>query len=94
MTGSAPLSTTTIARLTANTDPWLSCDDCFDQVDAAVESLLGSAVPLTGEFRAHLRGCAACHEEAQSLAALVADEVGMTAAEGVARLDEAVATAN
>ena len=94
MTSSASLSPAAIARLTANTEPWLSCDDCFDHVDTAVEGLLGSAVPLTPDFRAHLHGCAACREEAQSLVALVADQYGMPAAEGLARLDAAVATAD
>ncbi|GAA1758660.1 hypothetical protein [Agromyces humatus] len=90
MTGHVSLSREAVARLTANTEPWLSCDDCFDQVDAAVEALLGSTVPLAEGFRAHLLGCAACHEEAQSLAALVAEHHDLTAADAVARLDAAV----
>lgn len=93
MTGSTALSSEAIDRLTANTEPWLSCDDCFDDVDAAIEALLGSAVPLAEEFRAHLRGCAACHEEAQSLAALVAEQYNLPAVEAVARLDAAVTIA-
>ena len=94
MTGSVSMSPAAIARLTVNTEPWMSCDDCFDHVDIAVEGLLGSSVPLTPEFRAHLRGCAACREEAQSLAALVADQYGMPEAEGLARLDAAITTAD
>ena len=94
MTGDVLLSRDAIARLTANTNPWLSCDECFDQVDAAIEALLGSTVPLATGFGTHLRGCAACHEEAQSLAALVAEQYDVTAAEAVARLDAAVTTAD
>ena len=91
MTGTASLSREAIARLTANTEPWLSCDGCFDQVDAAIESLLDSNVSLAEEFRGHLLGCAACHEEAQSLAALLAEQFDLSAAEAVTRLDAAVA---
>jgi predicted anti-sigma-YlaC factor YlaD len=38
-------------------------------------------------FRAHLAGCGACRDEAQSLAELAATERGIDPAEGRARLD-------
>ncbi|MGW9630206.1 hypothetical protein ACWGST_05845 [Agromyces sp. NPDC055520] len=88
MTDGVP-SREAVARLTVNTEPWLSCDECFDQVDSALERLLGSDVPLTEEFGTHLRGCAACHEEAQALAELVAEQYDLTPAEAVAQLDAA-----
>lgn len=90
MTGHLPLTPEAIARLTAVTDPWLSCDDCFEQVDAAVEAFLDSDVPLAEPLRVHLLGCAACLEEAQSLAALIAEHSDLTAVEAVARLDDAL----
>jgi hypothetical protein len=79
-----------IARLTQDTEPWLSCDDCFDQSDAAIEGFLGSGIPLAEPVRVHLRGCAACREEAQSLAALIAEQYDLTPDEAVVRLDDAV----
>ena len=85
------LSGEAIARLTQDTEPWLSCDDCFDQSDAAVEGFLGSGGSITEPLRVHLRGCAACREEAQSLAALIADQYDLTAVDAVARLDDEVA---
>ena len=90
MTAYLPFGDEAIARLTANTEPWLSCDDCFEQVDSAVEHVLGSVAPLTEPFRVHLRGCAACLEEAQSLAALIAEQYDLTAPEAVARLEGAL----
>ncbi|HLN78185.1 MAG TPA: hypothetical protein VK204_14145 [Nocardioidaceae bacterium] len=63
--------------LTLSTDPWLSCEDCFDLMDLYVERLLDG--PQTAEMRAmtvHLRGCAACAEEAESLLLLVAEQDG------------------
>jgi len=90
MTGHVQLSSEAIARLTADTEPWLSCDDCFDQVDSAIEGLLDSTAPLAEPLRVHLRGCAACLEEAQSLAALIAEQYDLTAVEAVARLEDAL----
>ena len=72
------LTSLAAAQLTLDAGPYLSCDDCFEQVDARVEALLsGAAEPLTPEFRAHLIGCAACREEAWSLAELVAQDLGV-----------------
>ncbi|GGI45842.1 hypothetical protein BCL57_001534 [Agromyces flavus] len=87
MTEPTSLTPDAIERLTADTEPWLSCDDCFEQVDAAVEGLLGSSAPLAEPLRVHLNGCGACLEEARSLAALIADEQELTPTDAVARLD-------
>jgi hypothetical protein len=84
------LSPAAVARLTLDTDPWLSCDDCFERLDEAVEDVLVGA-PLSPPFAAHLRGCPACAEEARSLTALVAPELGLTAMEALTRLDGACA---
>ena len=62
-------------NLTKNTEPWLSCEDCFRLMDRYVELL--HAHPDSEqmpEMRVHLRGCPACAEEAQSLQALLAED--------------------
>lgn len=66
---------------------WLSCDDCFDRSDAALEALLTSNVPLPADLRAHLIGCPACRDEMESLAELVAADNGSDPAEGRELLD-------
>lgn len=67
-----------VRSLTLSTEPWLSCEDCFELMDAYVETLLadpGSAgMP---EMGVHLSGCSACAEEARSLLLLVAHEAGL-----------------
>lgn len=90
MTDARTLGSEAIDRLTAYTDPWLSCDDCFEQVDAAIDALLDATAPLTEPFRVHLLSCAVCHEEASSLAALTAADHGLSEVEAAARLDAAV----
>ncbi|HQR81221.1 MAG TPA: hypothetical protein PLT68_13480 [Actinomycetota bacterium] len=90
MTDPMELDRVVIDRLTANTEPWLSCDDCFEQVDVAIEELLTSASPFSEPFRVHLLACGVCHEEADSLAAMVAADYGMTGSEAVARLEAAL----
>jgi hypothetical protein len=73
--------------LTLSTEPWLSCEDCFDLMDVYVEKLL--ADPETPEMPAlltHLHGCAACAEEAESLLELVARQDGRDPAPASARL--------
>jgi hypothetical protein len=75
---SRKLSPLAAAQLTLDAEPYLSCDDCFEQVDARVEALFSAtAEPLTPEFRAHLIGCAACRDEAWSLAELAAQGSGV-----------------
>jgi hypothetical protein len=56
--------------------PQLTCDECFAQLDRYVELELSgrdaeAAVP---GMRAHLKGCPACGEDHDSLAALVDSE--------------------
>lgn len=74
--------------LTLSTEPWLSCEDCFELMDVYVERLL--ADPGTREMeamRVHLRGCSACAEEAESLLVLVAEQDGRDPHEIVRSLD-------
>ena len=65
----------TLQRLLGPAEPELLCDDCFEKLDQYVELELQDApaderVP---GMRAHLVGCPACHEEYESLRALVRD---------------------
>jgi hypothetical protein len=71
-----PLGAGVIGRLLVDTDPWLSCDDCFDLVDRYVEQLLAGHVDAMPEMRVHLRGCPACAEEAATLVELAAADTG------------------
>ena len=65
-----------IERILGPKGPELGCDACFELLDRYVELELSgddaeAAVP---GMRAHLEGCPACHEEHESLRALVASE--------------------
>ncbi len=66
------LSATTIASLLADTSPYLSCDDCFDLLDAYVERRVANPQYVDSVMEAHLAGCGACAEEAETLLELVA----------------------
>ncbi|WP_024794060.1 hypothetical protein [Tomitella biformata] len=85
-----PLSDDTARALVLNADPWLSCDDCFEQVDEAVEQLLIGNIPFSAPFKAHLVGCSVCLEEARSLAGLLALDAGLEAAGTLVWFDNAV----
>lgn len=90
MTNHEPLSPEAIDRLTANTEPWLSCDDCFELVDIVIDAMVISSTPFSEEFRVHLLRCAVCREEACSLAEIVAADHGLSPADTVARIDFAL----
>jgi hypothetical protein len=73
-------------RLTLEAEPWLSCDDCFQLVDRYVEQLIrGHEVDSPG-MPGHLRGCAACCDEARSLLLLAADDEGLDPGSALRRL--------
>ena len=62
-----------LKRLLGPAEPEVLCDECFERLDEYVE------LELRGEpaderipgLRAHLEGCPACHEDYESLRALV-----------------------
>jgi hypothetical protein len=83
-----PLTPQAARRLTLDTEPYLSCDDCFDLVDRYVETLLSDPGHDMPAMRTHLAGCAACAEEAQSLIALVAEQEGLDPAPAMRRLED------
>lgn len=81
------LSDAAVRSLTLHTDPWLSCEECFDLSDQFAELVL--ADPGTTAMAAmfvHLRACPACFEEAESLVSLVAATQGVDPAPALARL--------
>ena len=83
-----PLSMQAARSLTLDTEPYLSCDDCFDLVDAYVEALLSDPDHDHPAMRTHLAGCAACAEEARSLILLVAEQDGLDPAPALRRLED------
>lgn len=82
-----PLSLQAARSLTLDTEAYLSCDDCFDQVDGYVEALLSDPDHDLPAMRTHLAGCAACAEEARSLIGFVAEQDGRNAAPALQRLE-------
>ena len=53
--------------------PEVSCEECFERLDEYVELELAGedAEARVPGMRAHLEGCPACHEDHESLSALV-----------------------
>jgi hypothetical protein len=90
MTRRLSLTSEAIKQLTIQPDPWLSCDDCFDRVDLVVEGLLKGTAAISDEFRTHLLGCPACHQETQTLVSLVAAEYDVDAGLALAELEASV----
>jgi hypothetical protein len=62
-----------LASLTLNTEPWLSCDDCFALMDEYVERTAADPGYVDERMTTHLAACSACAEEAESLATLLAE---------------------
>lgn len=73
-----PLSAAQAESLVAASEPWMSCDDCFDHIDGYVEALLRDGRGPDEPLRVHLARCPACHEEAESLISLVAADRGVS----------------
>ncbi len=53
--------------------PQIGCDECFELLDAYVQLQVdgGEADAAVPGMSTHLAGCPACHEEHESLSALV-----------------------
>ena len=72
-----------VAALLGPAGRQIGCDECFERLDSYVEHEIAGqdAEAATPGMRAHLAGCPACHEEHDSLRALVlnAREVGADA---------------
>ncbi|HET7477045.1 MAG TPA: hypothetical protein VFJ97_13615 [Dermatophilaceae bacterium] len=69
--GPRPLSAAAVEALLLDTTPWLSCDDCFERMDAYAEELLRARPHHDPGMDRHLQGCPACREEVDSLLALL-----------------------
>lgn len=57
----------TIATLLADTSPYLSGDDCLVRLDEYVERRVEDRRSKEAAMDAHLLGCGACAEEAETL---------------------------
>jgi len=66
-----PLTSRNVSALLRDTTPWLSCDECFERMDTYAEALVRDPRHQDEAMAAHLRGCAACDEEARSLIQLL-----------------------
>ncbi len=66
-----------LARLLGPAAPEVSCDECFELLDAYVEAELHAGAPPAAmpAMTAHLQGCPACAEEHESLRDLVRAEL-------------------
>jgi anti-sigma factor RsiW len=65
-----------LERLLGPAEPELTCEQCFELLDEYVDIELANAdadARIPG-MRAHLAGCPACHEDHESLRALVEAE--------------------
>lgn len=68
-----PLTPDQARALTLDTEPYLSCEECFDLMDVYVDAqVLGGPAPALPGLLAHLAACSACAEEVDSLRELVA----------------------
>ncbi len=77
MTNHTPgLPPQTIASLLADTEPYLSCDDCFDRLDEYAERRSTDPDYEDPAMRAHLLGCHACADEANALLDLLTRDAG------------------
>ena len=65
------LSVERIANLLTDTSPYLSCDDCFAQIDTYAEQRVADPQYDEPVMAAHLAGCGACREEAVTLMELL-----------------------
>jgi hypothetical protein len=69
-----------VASLLADTNPYLSCDECFDRLNEYVEAQLRDQqhtarnTGFEAAMGAHLGGCSACLEEAGALRDLLAQD--------------------
>jgi hypothetical protein len=70
------LSAETVTNLLADTSPYLSCDDCFAQIDQYVERQIADPHYEDRAMKAHLAGCGACAEEAATLQELLSQDAG------------------
>ena len=71
MTQTRGVSANIIASLLADTNPYLSCDDCFIRLDEYVERRVADPLYEDQAVKAHMAGCGACAEEVATLQELL-----------------------
>ncbi|MEO7132419.1 MAG: hypothetical protein ABIZ07_13700 [Dermatophilaceae bacterium] len=83
----ALLSPEVVHALILPTEPWLSCDDCFNLMDEFAEAMVtDTPAPRQVEMTVHVEACSACLEEVDSLVRLLAADAGTDPAPALARL--------
>lgn len=65
------LSPQVVDSLLMDSDPYLSCDECFEQIDTYVEEMLADPDHRDAPMEVHLKACGVCAEEAEALTELV-----------------------
>jgi hypothetical protein len=63
-----------LRKLAQDTEPWLSCDDCFEMLDEYVDRRMADPDDVDVAMATHLEACPACAEEAESLLTLLAKD--------------------
>lgn len=94
MTARPPLDREVAGRFLKLTDPWMSCDRCFEDQDGVVDDLVSSGALPSEAFLVHMGACPACLDETRSLVALVAEQDGADSDALLRRLDSAIEVAS
>jgi hypothetical protein len=63
-----------VVNLLVDTEPYLSCDECFERIDRYVEQRLKDASHQDVALETHLAGCGVCAEEARTLEELLCQD--------------------
>lgn len=72
MTNLSPaLSPEVLEGLLLDSSPYLSCDECFEQIDTYVEAVVANPGHRDVPMEVHLKACGVCAEEAAALTELV-----------------------
>lgn len=67
----AVLTEDAVANLLVDTEPYLSCDECFERIDRYVEQRQRDVSHHDVAMETHLAGCGVCAEEARTLEELL-----------------------
>ena len=63
-----------LSRVLGPAGPEVSCEECFELLDVYVDREVAGVDPRMPRMTAHFEGCPACHEDHESLLALVREE--------------------
>jgi hypothetical protein len=77
----AVLTEAAIDGLLVDTEPYLSCDECFERIDQYVEHRVADPLRADREMNTHLAGCGVCAEEARTLEDLLRQDEVTSAAD-------------